>query len=39
MKRHLLEILAKVAGGLAWGLGFAIGVVAVGYVTYPPPHS
>jgi hypothetical protein len=32
MKRHALAILEKVAGGLAWGTGFAIGVVAVGYV-------
>ena len=27
-------MLDKVAGRLAWDIGFAIGVVAVGYVAY-----
>jgi hypothetical protein len=34
MRRHALAMLDKVAGGLAWGIGFAIGVVAVGYMAY-----
>jgi hypothetical protein len=34
MKRHLFEILAKAAGGFAWGIGFALGLVAAGYVAY-----
>jgi hypothetical protein len=34
MNRHLLAILTKVAEGLAWGIGFALGLAAVAYVTY-----
>ena len=34
MKRHLLAIIAHAGGGLAWGIGFALGVVAVGYAAY-----
>jgi hypothetical protein len=34
MKRHLLSILAHAGGGLAWGIGFALGVVAVAYAAY-----
>ena len=34
MRRHALAMLDKVAGGLAWDIGFAIGVVAVCYVAY-----
>jgi hypothetical protein len=34
MKRHLLAILFKCAEGLAWALGFVLGLVAVGYAAY-----